>query len=168
MEINKQLFEDILSGKLKGTFILRNGKKISSERLSCNVNNQQIKTYPYKLIRRVPYLTRQFTRRSNIEECGVYDSYTDTGVFNICFKSDLDIIDFETDMNMETRKFLVYCKLDGIKTEKEVILEKGEKANIKTFLEKVMPDKIFMKKEDDDGYPISHNREVFSWSLIEE
>ena len=69
---------------------------------------------------------------------------------------------------MEKRKFLVYCKLDGIKTKKEVILEKGEKANINTFLEKIMPEKIFMEKEDEDGYPISHRREVFSWSLIEE
>lgn len=172
MEINKQLFEDILSGKLKGKFILRNGNKISSYNLLRNVNNQQTKTYPYSLLRRVPYLTRRANteaRVSYIEECGVYDSYTDTGIRNICFgKSDFDIIDFETEMNMETRKFLVYCKLDGIKTEKEVILEKGEKANINTFLEKVMPDKIFMKKEDEDGYPISHNREIFSWSLIEE
>ena len=29
MEINKQLFEDVLSGKLKGTFVLKNGKKFS-------------------------------------------------------------------------------------------------------------------------------------------
>ena len=69
---------------------------------------------------------------------------------------------------METKKFLVYCRLDGIKVTKEVILEKGEKANINTFLEKVMPNKIFMEKEDEDGYPIFHHREVFSWSSIEE
>jgi hypothetical protein len=33
MEINKQLFEDVLSGKLKGTFVLKNGFKVSSDRL---------------------------------------------------------------------------------------------------------------------------------------
>lgn len=33
MEINKQLFEDVLSGKLKGTFILKNGHTIKSNRL---------------------------------------------------------------------------------------------------------------------------------------
>lgn len=27
MEINKQLFEDLLSGKLKGTFVLRSGEE---------------------------------------------------------------------------------------------------------------------------------------------
>lgn len=172
MEINKQLFEDVLSGKLKGKFILRNGNKISSYNLLRNVNNQQAETYPYNLLRQVPYLTRRANIKecgSYIEESGVYDSYTDTGIRNICFgKSDFDIIDFEHKMNVETRKFLVYCKLDGIKTQKEVILEKGEKANINTFLEKVMPDKIFMEKEDEDGFPISHHREVFSWSVIEE
>lgn len=103
MEINKQLFEDILSGKLKGTFILKNGKKISSERLSRNVNKQQTETYPYNLLRRVPYLTGRSTRRSNIEESGVYDSYTDTGEFNICFKSELDIMNFEPAMDIETK-----------------------------------------------------------------
>lgn len=30
MEINKQLFEDVLSGKLKGMFILRNGEKVKN------------------------------------------------------------------------------------------------------------------------------------------
>lgn len=34
MEINKQLFEDILSGKLKGTFVLRNGKRFSDDQLT--------------------------------------------------------------------------------------------------------------------------------------
>ena len=29
MKINKQLFEDVLAGKLKGVFVLRNGNKIS-------------------------------------------------------------------------------------------------------------------------------------------
>ena len=33
MEINKQLFEDVLSGKLKGTFVLRDGIKFNSNKL---------------------------------------------------------------------------------------------------------------------------------------
>lgn len=33
MEINKQLFEDVLSGKLKGTFVLKNGFTVRSNRL---------------------------------------------------------------------------------------------------------------------------------------
>lgn len=34
MKINKQLFEDVLSGKLKGTFVLRNGKRFSDDQLT--------------------------------------------------------------------------------------------------------------------------------------
>ena len=48
MEINKQLFEDILSGKLKGTFVLRCGIKTSSDKLSFNDNYDKEK-YPYTL-----------------------------------------------------------------------------------------------------------------------
>ena len=33
MEINKQLFEDVLSGKLKGTFVLRNKSTLHSSNL---------------------------------------------------------------------------------------------------------------------------------------
>lgn len=33
MKINKQLFEDVLAGKLEGTFVLRNDKKIPSDAL---------------------------------------------------------------------------------------------------------------------------------------
>ena len=48
MKINRKLFEDVLDGKLKGTFVLRNGILISSERLSPSVGS--IKTdYPFFL-----------------------------------------------------------------------------------------------------------------------
>jgi len=36
MEINKQLFEDVFSGKLKGTFVLRDGSKIPLNKLRYN------------------------------------------------------------------------------------------------------------------------------------
>ena len=41
MEINKQLFEDVLSGKLKGTFVLRNGDKYDSSKLYRNTNKMK-------------------------------------------------------------------------------------------------------------------------------
>lgn len=43
MEINEQLFEDVLSGKLEGTFVLRDGSKISSSKLSIDT---KAFTYP--------------------------------------------------------------------------------------------------------------------------
>lgn len=49
MEIIKQLFEDILSGKLKGTFVLRGGKKVDSKCLQRIENTClfQYSGYPY-------------------------------------------------------------------------------------------------------------------------
>lgn len=44
MEINKQLFEDVLSGKLKGTFILKNGFTVRSNRL---FNSNSTNSYIY-------------------------------------------------------------------------------------------------------------------------
>ena len=39
MEINKQLFEDVLSGKLKGNFVLKNGFRVNSNKLCKEVEN---------------------------------------------------------------------------------------------------------------------------------
>lgn len=36
MKINKQLFEDVLAGKLKGTFVLRSGETYFSDGLHRN------------------------------------------------------------------------------------------------------------------------------------
>ncbi len=47
MKINKQLFEDVLSGKLKGTFVLRNNTKINTSDLKRNVNGCT-NIYPYR------------------------------------------------------------------------------------------------------------------------
>ena len=82
MKINKQLFEDILSGKLKGIFILRNKQDISSDELIRN-NSYYSKTHPYRLWE---------------------VSYTPNGLTSLFdWKSDVDIIDFipvipDTDM----------------------------------------------------------------------
>lgn len=46
MKINKQLFEDILSGKLKGTFVMRNGNTYFSSSLRRNYNIFR-DTHPY-------------------------------------------------------------------------------------------------------------------------
>ena len=52
MEINKQLFEDVLSGKLKGIFVLRDGTIINSN------SNKLIYTcghYQEYYFERIPY-----------------------------------------------------------------------------------------------------------------
>ena len=77
MKINKQLFEDVLSGKRTGTFILRFGDKVNSVYLSRNTYLNKDK-YPYRL---------------TID--GVITSYTEDGL--MLYKgvmTDVDIMDF--------------------------------------------------------------------------
>ena len=83
MEINKQLFEDVLAGKLKGTFVLRNGLKISTSNLKRNVNGC---TNIYQ------YRTKDY-------------SYTVHGYAYINLVSDYDIVDFISDTDMKEN----YC-----------------------------------------------------------
>ena len=87
MEINKQLFEDVLSGKLKGTFVLRNGDKLNSSLLLCsgNIDNRvyAIGTDKY------------------------YIYYDDGAVRTYPYKPSLDIIDFIPETNMKENKLTI-------------------------------------------------------------
>lgn len=90
MEINKQLFEDVLSGKLKGTFVFRNQLTCNSDELTRNTDGCGY-THPY-----YPYSIKDW-------------SYTLSGHFfgkeSVHFpcESNVDIIDFipDTDMNKD-------------------------------------------------------------------
>lgn len=87
MKINKQLFEDVLSGKLKGTFVLRNGDKLNSSLLLCsgNIDNRvyAIGTDKY------------------------YIYYDDGAVRTYPYKPSLDIIDFIPETNMKENKLTI-------------------------------------------------------------
>ena len=87
MEINKQLFEDVLSGKLKGTFVLRNGDKLNSSLLLCsgNIDNRvyAIGTDKY------------------------YIYYDDGAVRTYPYKPSLDIIDFIPETNMKESELTI-------------------------------------------------------------
>jgi hypothetical protein len=77
MEINKQLFEDVLSGKLNGTFVLRFNDKVDSSNLIRNdyPNNDK---YPYRLLIN-----------------SVKTNYTENGyMLHHNAMTDVDIIDF--------------------------------------------------------------------------
>jgi len=72
MKINKQLFEDVLLGKLKGTFVLRNKIDIETNNLNRNISNSHY-VFPYK----------------------IYDrTYTENGLMLKSMLSEWDIIDF--------------------------------------------------------------------------
>ena len=86
MKINKQLFEDVLLGKLKGTFVLRCGKKCFSSELARNYNHFSF-THPYMLD---------------------YRSYTPKGMYSINDnKYEIDIVDFIPDINMKKNELTI-------------------------------------------------------------
>ena len=83
MEINKQLFEDVLSGKLKGTFVLRNKNELHSSFLS-----------------RIADLKYQYML------CG--NSYTSEGMFISNDKTHpLNIEDFIPETNMKENELTI-------------------------------------------------------------
>ena len=88
MEINKQLFEDVLSGKLKGTFVLKNKQNVKSNTLK----RSSINNFPYKIL--IKY-------DDGITDYGIYKSNGDFETFNT---SNFDIINFILDIDMEENK----------------------------------------------------------------
>ena len=87
MKINKQLFEDVLSGKLKGTFVLRNGDKLNSSLLLCSGNIDN--------------------RFYTIGTDKYYIYYDDGAVRTYPYKSSLDIIDFIPETNMKENELTI-------------------------------------------------------------
>lgn len=97
MKINKQLFEDVLSGKLKGTFVLRGGSTLNSKCLKRTKNTSIYNSlyYPYALVgngnNNIPYSF----------------SYTENGIWNRLTVSSYDIIDFIQDKNMKENELTI-------------------------------------------------------------
>ena len=85
MKIDKQLFEDVLSGKLKGTFVLRNGDTYFSDGLSRNYNKFRF-THPYII---------------------GFGSYTSTGIYSVYGESKFDIINFIPETNMKENELTI-------------------------------------------------------------
>ena len=89
MKINKQLFEDVLSGKLKGEFLLRNLNKVKSEKLRKNLSFN--KEQPYAFYER-----------------GIFFEYKENGCF---FSNEMialnDIIDFIPESNMKEKELKI-------------------------------------------------------------
>lgn len=80
MEINKQLFEDVLSGKLKGVFVLRNNDNIKSTLLERDFSS----IYPYKFkFLCILYTNTGLADRLNSDNCNY------------------DVVDFIPDTNMK-------------------------------------------------------------------
>ena len=102
MEINKQLFEDVISGKLKGTFVLRNNIKINTSDVKKNVNGC-INIYPYR--------TKDY-------------SYTEDGHAYENSMSNYDIVDFISDTDMKENELKI-----EIPEGKEIDWDESKKQN---------------------------------------
>ena len=91
MEINKQLFEDVLSGKLKGTFVLRNKQIVKSNTLkrSSNVN------FPYAILIEFDNGTTDY---------GTFKNNGDFETFSISY---FDIVDFKPETNMKENELTI-------------------------------------------------------------
>ena len=89
MEINKQLFEDVLAGKLKGTFVLRNKVRVKTKFLM--KSNFESLGFLYKL----HYLD------------AISAEYTEYGKASNCAGSDFDIIDFIPDKDMKENELTI-------------------------------------------------------------
>ena len=93
MEINKQLFEDVLSGKLKGIFVLRDSSTFYSKCLkrtndTCLLYNKP--NYPYALV-------------NSSSAC----SYTENGKWSTKKITHIDIVDFIPDTNMKENELTI-------------------------------------------------------------
>lgn len=85
MEINKQLFEDVLSGKLKGTFLLRNGETYYSDVLCRNYGGLKF-THPYVF---------------------GFKSYTPKGIFAMHDRGAFDIVNFTPDTDIKENELTI-------------------------------------------------------------
>ena len=97
MEINKQLFEDVLSGKLNGTFVFRNQLTCNSDELTRTTMGTYKAIYPYSIKNR---------------------TYTPNGIYNSSYEDDVDIVDFIIDKNMETKELKIEIP-EGFEIDKE-------------------------------------------------
>ena len=123
MEINKQLFEDILAGKLKGTFVLRNKVRVKTK----------------------------FLMKSNFESLGflyklhdldaISAEYTEYGKASNCAGSDFDIVDFIPDKDMKENEITI-----EIPNGKIVDWEESKKQNKIVLKDKQLTYKDVCKK----------------------
>lgn len=141
MEINKQLFEDVLSSKSKGTFVLRNGNIISSDRLRRAQQHKAITAQSYSYILEGKYCTKD-------------KYYTENGWFiSDYIYHPLDIVDFIPEINMETKELTIEIP-EGFEIDK-----------VNSSFEKIVFKKKNTKPRSWDEYvrQTAHNNTVVYW-----
>ena len=145
MEINKQLFEDVLSGNLKGTFVLRNGSKISYRKITkygyCDDD-----VYPYHLDRY---------------------SYTPKGFVCSFSLTEKDIIDFIPDTNMKENKLTIeipdgkIVDWDESKKQNKIVL-KDKQLTYEDICEKLLSEKSYFITNESTIHPTFAKNQIFA------
>ena len=124
MEIDKQLFEDVLAGKLKGVFVLRNGNKISHKTLHRTTSD----IYPYSV--------------SEGDTLGFYCHIPDATQFST------DIVKFIPDIDMKENELTIEIPNDKVvdwdesKKQNRIVL-KDKQLTYKDICEKLFKNKEF-------------------------
>lgn len=136
MEINKQLFEDVLSGKLKGLFVLRaNNTKVNSDMLERN-NSFYSGTHPYRLF------------------SATYNPNGKTSLYD--YEGLNDIIDFIPDTNMKENELTI-----EIPNNKVVDWDESKKQNKIVLKDKQLTyEDVCKKLFKSDVYYIADNGNV--------
>lgn len=143
MEINKQLFEDVLSGKLKGTFVLRNGDKYDSSKLYRNITKMKSQDYPYAL-----YVGNY-----------VFSHYIPNGKNSTLQVDEYDIIDFIPDADMKENELTIeipdgkIVNWDESKKQNKIIM-KDKQLTYEDVCKKLFENKLFFT---DSGGSINHS-----------
>ena len=105
MQINKQLFEDVLSGKMKGTFMLRNGNKINTSDIKRNVNGCY-DIYPYRT-KNYPYTANGYAYENSISDYDIIDFIPESYMKEIELKIDIPE-GYEIDKEKSTFEKIVF------------------------------------------------------------
>lgn len=128
MKINKQLFEDVLSGKLKGTFVTTNRTSISSDKIQRNIN--KMSDFPYQL-------------KDNL-----YKQYNVDGTICPLFSYHFDLVAFIPDTNMKENELTIEIPNDKVvdwdesKKQNRIVL-KDKQLNYKDICKKLFVNKEF-------------------------
>lgn len=129
MKINKRLFEDILAGKLEGTFVLRNKLRIKTKFLM--KSNFKLLGFLYKL--------------HDLDV--ICAEYTEYGKASNCAGSNFDIVDFIPDTDMKQNELTVEIP-DG----KEIDWDESKKQNKIVLKDKELTYEDICMKVMKDGY----------------
>ena len=162
MQINKQLFEDVLSGKLKGKFVFRN---------TCNINSVELKpnhTCIEEASKKDFYIIRMPDMLFNVVNSDGKSVYC-------CIKhkgemendSNFDVVNFITDTNMKEKELKIDIP-DGYEIDKEKSSFEKIVFKEKCTYPKSLEEFCVNNKTKDKEYFISSGSKIFNTCHVQD